>query len=438
MRFRWSSSGLFSVRMFLSSSRAKNLFWSFSGQIFPIAVALVSIPVLLSNLKIELFGVFTLMLSIVGVMSIFDFGITKSLTYRIRQARSNSATDLGTIISSGGGALILSGVIVACLFLVFSEQITLFLNVSKESFKDVNIAIRILSFVVLLTMINTALKGILEGFEEFKVINFIRVPVSSLLYIVPMVVSFQFSTLSTMVLSILIVRAFGVLVFVYVIFLKYPSLFPFKPSYSELRTQFQFGSWIALSNFLSPLMNQFDKVLIASVVGSGVIAYLTTPYEMAIKVLVLSTAISSVYFPVYVKLWHSANTSVERCEALKHSLIVTFLVFFIPVLLLFLYSNEILTIWVGEEIATNSASIFRVLLVGVFINGFSTALYNFVLSSGRSDIPAKFHLVEALIYLPLMYSLVGHFGLNVAPWVWLARVVVDAMLLTLSIKVINV
>ncbi len=50
------------------------------GQVLPLAIGLVVIPILVRDLGVERFGVLALIWLIVGYFSLFDFGLGKAIT----------------------------------------------------------------------------------------------------------------------------------------------------------------------------------------------------------------------------------------------------------------------------------------------------------------------------------------------------------------------
>ena len=69
--------------------------WNLLGRGLPLAVALLLTPVLVHALGLERWGLFTLALAMVGVFSIFDFGVgvalTRALAERMGTGRMHDA-----------------------------------------------------------------------------------------------------------------------------------------------------------------------------------------------------------------------------------------------------------------------------------------------------------------------------------------------------------
>jgi O-antigen/teichoic acid export membrane protein len=88
--------------------------------------------------------------------------------------------------------------------------------------------------------------------------------------------------------------------------------------------------------------------------------------------------------------------------------------------------------WVGRSFAEHAAPIGIVLLVGIWVNGLAFIPYGHLQASGRPDIAAKFHAIELVPFLGLLWLGVHYFGLIGAAYAWTLRVVLDAALLFIA------
>src|SRR4030095_3880343 len=82
-------------RMIRDASLRRDTLWSLAGGAVPLLAAVVSIPILLSRLGGEAFGVVTLLWTLMGYTGLFDFGTGRGLAYGTARYRSEHAPDLG-------------------------------------------------------------------------------------------------------------------------------------------------------------------------------------------------------------------------------------------------------------------------------------------------------------------------------------------------------
>ena len=81
------------------------------------------------------------------------------------------------------------------------------------------------------------------------------------------------------------------------------------------------------------------------------------------------------------------------------------------IVFLFMFSEEILLLWQGAEVARNSAGVLRILLLGVFINSINWVPVNMLTGQGRPDIVAKIHMAQIPLYIVVAYFSIGNIRL---------------------------
>ena len=116
-------------------SIAKNSFINMAGYLVP---GILSIPVLGYMARAmggDLFGLFTLILSIVGYASIFDVGISRSVIREVAIYRHDNEEVL-KILSTSTVVMLFLGLFAGILIITFNSYIVDFLNVSPYVSND--------------------------------------------------------------------------------------------------------------------------------------------------------------------------------------------------------------------------------------------------------------------------------------------------------------
>jgi len=101
----------------------------------------------------------------------------------------------------------------------------------------------------------------------------------------------------------------------------------------------------------------------------------------------------------------------------------------LPLSLILVFASEILRIWLGPQYAAQSAGALRWLAVGVFANSLANPLFVALYAKNRPDLPAKFHLLELVVHVPLTIYLIRLFGITGAAAAWTTRAILDMCLL---------
>lgn len=73
-------------------SLAKNTLINFAGFVLPLAVGLITIPLIVSGFGVERFGLLTLAWAIIGYFSLFDLGLGRAIIRRHGAGRNDRET----------------------------------------------------------------------------------------------------------------------------------------------------------------------------------------------------------------------------------------------------------------------------------------------------------------------------------------------------------
>jgi O-antigen/teichoic acid export membrane protein len=255
-------------------------------------------------------------------------------------------------------------------------------------------------------------------------------------FVAPYLAAFLSPTLTSAVVSLIMVRLLVWIASMYavrhskILFVN-TSIF----SMDQLRPLLQLGSWMTVSNIISPLMVYMDRFVVAAVLGVSMTSYYVVPYEVITKLLAIPMAVSSVLFPLFVQQWQSNPASSSNL--LRRGFSYTLLILFPPAVMAVFFSKEWLGIWFTPEFATESRLVVTWLTIGVLINSAAQIVFAKVQGAGRSDWTAKLHLAEVIPYIALLYVNLYYFGIAGAAFAWFLRVSIDLLGLLLFSKAIN-
>ncbi|MGE5612633.1 MAG: oligosaccharide flippase family protein, partial [Nitrososphaerales archaeon] len=187
-----------------------------------------------------------------------------------------------------------------------------------------------------------------------------------------------------------------------------------------------FGGWMTVSNVISPLMVQMDRFVIGAMLSLAAVAYYATPFEMVTKLLMIPTAITGVAFPAFARLL--AQQDFDAAGKLYwRSMRLIALGILLPVLILALFAEDVLRLWLHGAFPAESATVLRILVLGVFVNGLAHVPFAYLQGAKRADLTARIHLAEAPLYLLALALAVPRFGIVGAATAWTLRVTLDAL-----------
>jgi O-antigen/teichoic acid export membrane protein len=199
----------------------------------------------------------------------------------------------------------------------------------------------------------------------------------------------------------------------------------------RLRGLISFGGWVAISGVISPILVYFDRFALGARAGLAAVGYYTAPYEGVTRLLMIPNSLINALFPLITSLGVSAAAAhIDRLFA--SSMRTLLLVMSVPASIALVFAPTILQLWMGPEYAAHGALALRILSLGVLINAMAHIPYSFLEASGRPDVPAKCHMFELAVHIPLTWFLVGRYGITGAAIAWTARVTLDTLLLVVA------
>lgn len=410
------------------SALAKNTAWNLLGQCAPMLAAVFAIPWLVAGMGVDRFGVLTLAWMVLGYFSVFDLGLGRALIVLISEKLgAGRLEEIPGLTWTALCLMLLLGIVGGTVMWGLSGWLTTdALAIPSNLLAETSTTFQLLALSVPVVIVTTGLRGVLEAYQRFDLVNLARIPLSVLTFVSPMCVLPFSDRLDWIVLSLLVVRAAFFIVSVALVHVVNPALFKradWEPKY--LRTLLGFGGWMTVTNLVGPFMMYLDRFVIGSVLGMAAVAYYVTPYELVTKLLVIPGALVGVLFPMFSSSLISDRDKVAPLFWAGVRWI--FIGLFPAVLVLCAFAEEGLAIWLSEDFAQNSVLVLQWLAVGVLINSLAFVPFGFIQAAGRPDLTAKLHLLELAPYLGLLWLGMAQFGLQGVAIVWTIRVAVDAI-----------
>jgi len=406
---------------------ARNTVFNLIGQGLPFLVAIFAIPPLIKGLGTARFGVLTLAWMVIGYFSLFDLGIGRALTKLVSEKLgSGFEQDLPDLIGSALGLMgclgLLGAILAACISPWLVRDV---LKIPESLLKETVFSFYLLSLSIPVVISNASLRGLLEAYQRFDVINLVQVPMGIFTFLGPLAV-LSFSTSLFHVIGILVIvriLTWGVNLYLCMHLIP-PMRQKMRIRIEKIRPLLSFGSWLTVSNIVGPIMLYMDRLVVANRLSITAVAYYTTPYEVVTKLLIIPSAIISVVFPAFSMTFARDSSRVHSLY--KKCMKYVFVIMFPIVLVIVIYAKDALGYWLNNEFAENSFRVAQILVVGVLINTVGLVSQSLVQASGRPDLTAKLHLIELPLYIIYLFGLINAYGINGAALAWLIRVSLSA------------
>jgi len=417
-------------------SLRKNTLWNLIGSGAPMLVGVFTIPYLISSLGIEAFGILTLVWALVGYFSFFDFGLGRALTQQIAMKRSiGIENEIPRIIKAGLVFTALTGLLGGALLFVLAPKLSQsWLNISASLQSNALSSLMIASVGIPFTTLTTGFRGILEGFEDFKTANILRVILGVANFALPALAVFIIGASLEYAVASLVAARFLILILHYLLVNEKISnkWMRAKLGYSDFKNLTGFGLWMTISNVISPLMVTADRFVISSVLGAAFVAYYTVPFEVLVRILIIPGALTAALFP---KITSLINIDLKGAEKLYvRSLKLVAAVLFPVILITIVGAHFGLSIWISKDFADKAWLVAAILAVGIGFNGMAQIPHATIQAAGNVRLTAFIHFAELILYIPILFVALKLFGINGAAVAWVLRVLADFLILRFFAK----
>ena len=421
---------------FSRASLARGTLWNFLGQGAPLVVAIFAIPPLVQALGTERFGVLVLVWMFIGYFSLFDLGIGRALTQLLseRLAVADEQHVSGLVWTAMLLMLALGIAGAGLLLLAAPVMVHSLLRIPAAFQLEALRALQVLALAIPAVVMTAGLTGVLAAKQRFDAINILRLPMGLYTYLAPWLVV-QFSP-DLFLISVALATGRAIFLVLHVVagMRVAPGLRRPRIDAGAIKPLFRFGTWMTVSNIIGPLMVYVDRFVIGMLISMSAVAFYATPYEVVTRLWIVPAAIVAVLFPAFASLHDRDRRHVA--ELFDRGLRYMVVLMFPLALVIVAFARQGLQLWLGEEFAERSTDVLRWLAVGVFVNSLCQVAFALVQGAGRPDLSAKFHLLQLPLYLGLLWLLLRSHGIEGAAVAWTVRILLDAVMLFMAVRVI--
>jgi O-antigen/teichoic acid export membrane protein len=301
-------------------------------------------------------------------------------------------------------------------------------KVSPELVPDAIAMFRVLALHVPVLLASQALRATLEGAQRFEVSTALRIPGSLASVIIPALIAPAGGSLATILWALLFVRV--VLLLINVDAVRRVLLggrWSLGSHFKTLREMLGYSGWVAVSAALGPALGSFDRFVVGSVVGVAGLGFYTGAAELSNRFFLIPATAFAALLPAlaYKEARGARDRALAASRAARRQLAAAMFPLCIALLV---FAPTILRGWLGADFATQAGTALRILAVGVFLGGLAHLPLGVLYGAARPDLPAKIHVGETIVYLPLAFLLVRAFGIPGAALSWTLRCAADLVL----------
>jgi O-antigen/teichoic acid export membrane protein len=412
-----------------------NAGWNLLGTVLPLLAAAAAMPYLAQRLGTERFGLLTLGWVLIGYFGLFDFGLGRALTKLVAERVGRpSAAELPALCATGttlaGAAGLGGGLLVAAVAWWVGAWMAGGAGALQH---EATLGVLVIALGIPPTVGTAALRGILEGFQRFKLLTAIRTPAGVLLFAAPCASAWFTPRLDAALLAMVLTRWLLLLAH------WWPCAAALELSLGLAQRRWvqpllRLGGWLTVSNIVGPVIVYVDRFIIGALLSAAALAYYAAPFELVSRLLVLPVALSGALFPALAAA-QGAGAGPGPGRRLRRQALGLTLAGVLPLALLgAVFAGPLLQAWMGDEFAQQGSRAMQILLLGFCFNAAAQMPFAALHGLGLARQTALLHLVELPLYLGLLLWLVRAHGIEGAAAAWALRGAFDWALLSLLLR----
>ena len=404
----------------------RNTLLNLAGALGPIIVALATVPRYLHVIGQSRYGVLSIVWLLFSYFAVFNLGLgraTNNQVARLQQAPPEKRQAIFWTTMALNAALGVVGAV--CLIAIGYPLLTSVLDLRAGLQTEMLHGLIWLAIALPFLMLSLNCIGALEGLERFDVVNGLQFATLSLYQLAPLAVAYAYGpSLGPLLAALAASVVLGGLAAFFACWRLLPLGGRPHPEWGAARSLFSFGSWVAVSEVVGPLLVIADRFVIGAVLGPRAVTRYTVPFSLVSRLALLPGSLSRSLFPRLSRLTSADASSVSQESTRVITALSTPMVVGAMVLM-----HPFLSLWIGDRFAHDAAPVGEIILLGVWVNTLAYIPFTYLLARGRPDLPAKLHLLELGPYILALWLGLHAGGIQGAAWAWSARVAVDAVLL---------
>lgn len=399
----------------------KNIFVNLIGRVWSVLSIFLFIPIYISILGFENYSIIGFTFIVSGVLTIFDSGLTATLSREF--ARSDQKFEIKLkIFNSLESLYFIIIAIVISLVIMASDYLSLkFINSKIYKPSEVSLFLKYFSFDIGFQLLLRFYYGGFLGLDKQILANVLQFAWSIFRNALVLIVIYFFPTLNFFFLwqslcTFIFAILFGV-VLRKILFRNFKISFHKidKKVFSKVRG---FASGMLILSLIAAINYQLDKVIITKLLPIEILGYYTVAVSLASGINILAYPISISTLPHMTNYFSSGNIVDAKRLFDKSFQILTFLIFTALALFIF-FGKQLIWIWTGDLNLSQKASIY-ITPISIGFSSISLAIlpFNIAVANGYTKLNNMLGLFNLVISIPFSYYFTVSYGAIGAAYVF--------------------
>jgi len=401
----------------------KNILVNYLGNAWSVLMGFVFVPIYISYLGIESYGLIGLFVVFQGLLALLDMGLSPTLNREMARFKVGAHTpqSIGNLLRTV--EIIYFIVAILIFFIIFSGASFIavdWLKIQNLEIDTVVEALKLMGVILAIRWMGIIYRSAITGLQEHIWLNVWMIFIATVRGAgVIAVLEFVSSTIEVFFIFQVIIALLELIL----LFSKTKFLLPLSKesahfSIKSLKNVWRFAGGMMIITLLATLLTQVDKLLLSTLLTLEEFGYFSIAVTISGVLSLLIAPISNVAFPYFTQLITSKKKQEFIDQYHKFSQLMTIMI--VPAtLVLSFFSKEVILLWSHDETLTNFvAPIVSIWIIGTALNGIMHIPYLAQLSYGWSRLTVIINMFAIMVIIPLFIYIVPIYGVISAAWIW--------------------
>lgn len=405
-------------------SVARNTLYNLLGGLFPMLVALITVPLYLKLIGAAEYGILTIAWLLMGYSTYAELGVGQGIANEIARLGNGKVAERNTVFWTGFITALIFGLLAGFVMMTLGYMfIPHWVTLGTKLKYELLHALPLLAVAGPFVTGNSVLASAIESRHHFKQVNIIQSAGLGLAQGLPLVIVFLGHQTLFWLLGFAVL---GRAVMFLALFSALVGILPLRGSINfdrrKLRFLFGFGGWVTISNVAETLLGSLDRWFAGVFLGAEAVAYYAVPANLATRTSIFPIAFIRTLFPRFSAM----NTE----DALRETLRATAYLgrAFAPMMGAgIVLISPFLRLWVGCVFAEHAMLVAPILLLAAWVRSITEMPDVLLRATRRPHVVALIRLLEIPLLFIMSWFGFKWLGLIGLAWAWCLRLVFDAV-----------
>jgi len=403
----------------------RNIIANFFGRAWPNLLAFFFVPVYIKYMGIEAYGLIGFFTSLQAVITFLDMGLstTANREMAVRREQPNRIDEARNIVRTLEVFYGLVALFIAFGFLLSADWLsTRWIVADGLPHQTIKLAAIIFGITIALRWPVALYSGVMLGLEKQVLFN-VLIAITSTLRSVGAVLAIVFwSPTILMFLSWQLGAALiEFLVMSYATWRVLPKSHAGRHAhfdFNTVRSFWRFSVSVSINSIIATILKQMDRILLSGLVPLQSVGYYSTAYSAYTGLGLLQVPVSEASFPRFSSL--ISQNKIEELADIYHRASQYLSFISVPIAsFVFYFSYDLILIWTQSvDVARNAALPLSLLAIAYGFNSLMQLPWRLQLAYGITRLMLVFNILSLLILFPVMYFLIGRYGIYGAGIGW--------------------